>query len=203
MDRFIARNRILQLRLIVVFCLPLVVITRHPWSEGGFTDLLLESLGEVLLFAGVLGRIWATLYIAGRKNERLVTIGPYSICRNPLYLFTALIGAGLLCMFGSLLLVPPVVALFAFTYALTIRKEECFLAERFGEEYAAYAREVPRFLPAVWKYRPDKPGAPPTFEPRLVLRGILDTGVFLLLIPLAEFIEGLHVSGVLPVLLRI
>jgi hypothetical protein len=61
---------------------------------------------------------------------------------------------------------------------------------------------VPRILPRPWRYRGAGPGRSISFDARLVLRGIRDSGLFLLLIPLAELLEHLHVSGVLPVYLR-
>ncbi len=55
--------------------------------------------------------------------------------------------------------------LFAFpVYHVVIRKEEEFLAGKFGEEFAAYARAVPRFLPRLAAPAevpaPGPPGAP-------------------------------------------
>jgi len=54
-----------------------------------------EIFGSCLFFAGTLlagvavtGRAWSLMYISGKKNASLVTVGPYSLCRNPLYFFS-------------------------------------------------------------------------------------------------------------------
>jgi protein-S-isoprenylcysteine O-methyltransferase Ste14 len=43
------------------------------------------------LWPGATLRLWSTLYIGGRKRVVLVSDGPYSLCRNPLYVGTFLI----------------------------------------------------------------------------------------------------------------
>ena len=49
---------------------------------------LIEMAGLVLILVCILGRTWCTLYIGGLKKRELVTAGPYSVVRNPLYVFT-------------------------------------------------------------------------------------------------------------------
>ena len=43
------------------------------------------------------------LYVGGRKNAELVTTGPYSMMRNPLYFFSLLGVAGVGAQTGSVL----------------------------------------------------------------------------------------------------
>ena len=194
---WIQTNRIWISRGIVALSVPIVLVT-HPRGGAG-VHLSLNAAGAVLVAVGVLGRIWATLYIAGRKNIQLVTHGPYSICRNPLYLFSALILLGVLCLFQNALLVLPITVLFCLTYAVTIREEESLLRSLFGASYTDYARRVPRLLPALWKYDCAPLGAPMSMSPGRVMQGVLDTGWALLFVPLSDVVEYLHVTGTLPV----
>ena len=54
----------------------------------------IETLGLALVTVGIGGGLWATLYIGGRKSAVVVSTGPYSITRNPLYLFSSIAAAG-------------------------------------------------------------------------------------------------------------
>ena len=65
----------------------LLFSTNH-WEIGGegvATGLF--TLGMFLVAIGSLGRMWCSLYIAGYKDQVLITQGPYSLTRNPLYFF--------------------------------------------------------------------------------------------------------------------
>lgn len=79
------------------------------------------------------------------RTDRLVTRGPYSITRNPMYLGWRLLYGGLLLFTGSrslLRLLPGVLVATHFV----IRKEERRLDLAFGREHAAYRARVRRYL---------------------------------------------------------
>lgn len=81
-------KRIRVLRFMSLLIIPMALLT-HP-VLGGYTGEVLEQIGMILIVLGVIGRFWATLYIGGHKNKDVITDGPYSICRHPLYLFSSI-----------------------------------------------------------------------------------------------------------------
>jgi protein-S-isoprenylcysteine O-methyltransferase Ste14 len=108
----------------------------RPWSLAA---------GLVLALAGEALRLWASGHI--EKTRALATGGPYAHTRNPLYLGSTLMAAGIAVAAAS-----PWAALAAATYFLAfypavIREESAFLASRFGTEYAQWAAAVPAFWP--------------------------------------------------------
>ena len=81
-----------------------------------------------------------------KNATRLVTSGIYTLSRNPMYVGDAIMLMGIAIWLGSvpsLLLVAPFVA---WIDRFQIPAEERALAEIFGERYAAYGREVRRWL---------------------------------------------------------
>ena len=98
-----------------------------------------------LLYVGI--RIWATLFIGGNKDLRLQTDGPYSICRNPLYVGSFCFALALACLLKSATFATAVVFLFMVYLSFVVRAEEHFLGLRFGEDFANYCRRTPRFWP--------------------------------------------------------
>lgn len=108
--------------------------------------------GVSLAVLGQCLRFWAVgciiLYRGERvKANRLVTWGPYSLARNPLYLANGLIGLGWGIMSGFWGTV-----LFALTFwllygILIVPWEESFLNRKFGKSYISYCRSVGAFCP--------------------------------------------------------
>ncbi|GAB4389622.1 MAG: isoprenylcysteine carboxylmethyltransferase family protein [Thermodesulfovibrionales bacterium] len=194
-------HRLLALKLVAASCLPVVFLTHHGWAENSTLDYFFDWIGYSLIALGVAGRIWASYHIAGRKNAELVTEGPYSICRNPLYLFALLIVLGLLSLLENAVIALPVIVVVSYAYHVAMRNEEKYLSSRHGERYAEYMGSVPRLFPAFWKYR--RAEGRGSFDRRLFMRGVMDTGVFLLLIPVVEALEAMHVHNVLPVLIKV
>ncbi len=143
------RLRLLVTKLLLLAMLPLLLLSRGSHPEGYLVDTVLASAGLTLLLLAAGGRIWASLYLSGRKNSELVTEGPYSLVRNPLYLFSFIgfLGAGL--VFESIILALLMAGIFAVGHWPTMRKEEEDLREIFGEAYEDYARRVPRFIPRI------------------------------------------------------
>ncbi len=140
-------RQMLQLVLLVVS----VLLGRSLGSSAADRALLLSAAALVL--AGGAIRSWAMGYHTWRrvygpgKERSLVTAGPYAVTRNPLYLGTFLIGAGIAAMSGRLWLLIAFSALFIPAHYLIIRWEEGKLVEEFPRVFPAYASEVPRFFP--------------------------------------------------------
>jgi protein-S-isoprenylcysteine O-methyltransferase Ste14 len=104
------------------------------------TALSLE-LGAPLSVAGLFLRGWAAGHLA--KNQQLAVRGPYAFTRNPLYLGTALVAAGLVIAARQPALAALFTAAFALVYLPAIELEEQHLRKLFPE-YEEYARRVPR-----------------------------------------------------------
>jgi hypothetical protein len=99
------------------------------------------AMGAPISIAGLLLRAWAAGHLA--KNQRLAAGGPYAYTRNPLYLGTALVAAGLVAASRQPALAVLFTAAFALVYLPAIELEEQHLRELFPE-YEEYARRVPR-----------------------------------------------------------
>jgi len=139
--------RILVSRIFALAIGALLLVTTSHWNDCVWMRRGLFLVAVLLVGVGALGRMWCSSYIAGRKNAELVTGGPYSVCRNPLYFFSLLGAVGLGFATGTFT-IPALIALgFALKYPGTIRGEEEYLAKRHGEPFAKYTREVPRFWP--------------------------------------------------------
>ena len=164
---------------------------------GEQTHELVEKIGLALIVVCILGRVWCSLYIGGRKVRDLIDNGPYSIVRNPLYVFSFIGAAGIGAQTGSMVVGLACAVVCYIVFAVLVRREEAALIKVHGETYAAYLRSTPRFLPnpALWWDRDTL-----TVQPVRVMRTFADGLVFLLAIPVAEGLEYLKSIHVLPVL---
>jgi protein-S-isoprenylcysteine O-methyltransferase Ste14 len=93
-----------------------------------------------------LGKQW-TYEARVIKGHELITHGPYTIVRNPIYLgmFGLMIATGL--VFATWWAVLLAVVLFLIGNQIRIRAEEQLLRETFGSQFDDYARRVPAFFP--------------------------------------------------------
>ena len=82
------RYRIILSRIAAVAILFFLFTTQSVWeTRNEKVTFFLFLAGMILVGIASLGRMWCSLYIAGYKDDKLVTDGPYSLCRNPLYFF--------------------------------------------------------------------------------------------------------------------
>lgn len=102
-------------------------------------------IGGAFALAGLFVRGFSAGHL--EKNQSLAVSGPYAYTRNPLYLGSAVMGAGFTMASHSWLIALVFVALFLLIYWPVIRREEAFLREAFGESYRRYALETPLFFP--------------------------------------------------------
>jgi protein-S-isoprenylcysteine O-methyltransferase Ste14 len=159
----------------------------------------IEMVGVLLIVIGIAGRLWSTLYIGGRKSVAVVADGPYSITRNPLYVFSSIAAIGVGAQMGSITAAVGFGVACAAAFHLVILREEKFLAANLGADYRAYMAAVPRFFPKLSLYRE---GETAGFRPSFLLVTLLDGLVFLVAMPLFEIIDAAQLSGALPVLFR-
>lgn len=149
-------------------------------------------LGVGLIAVAIIGRSWCTLYIGGRKSHEIVATGPYSVSRNPLYVFSFIGVAGIAAQTGSYLMVAILVAITVAIFLPAIWSEEEALAGRFGAEYLRYRARVPRFGPKFSAWTDME-----TIEvsPKLFWRTAREGMLFLLVLPICEGVEWLQDSG--------
>ncbi len=84
---FLQHYRINALRVAAAIGFGVMAVTAAP-PPLPLLSPFFEIWGITAIFVAIAGRAWVLLYIGGRKNSELVTYGPYSITRNPLYVFS-------------------------------------------------------------------------------------------------------------------
>lgn len=114
-------------------------------------------LGLAFMIVGISFAFWARFFLGRnwsgtvtiKEDHELVRTGPYSVVRHPIYtgVLFALLGTAI--VFGQVrgLLA---VAVAASVLYLKLRREELFMTELFGTEYAQYKQKVKRLIPFVW-----------------------------------------------------
>jgi len=191
------RKRILFGKILVVLVVAVAVVSQHQHDEDAFLDVAFECCGAICLAGAAIGRLWVAAFISGSKQQRLVTDGPYSISRNPLYFFSffGFLGTGL--AFESFTLTGVMVLIFFFTHWPAILREEEKLRFLFGAQFEEYARYVPRFFPRPWRFHnPDEI----TLSPSVFSKAFLDCCLIGLVFSLTHLIEWAHLHSILPTL---
>lgn len=193
-EPFSTAHRMFWSRLVAAALVIYVLIDYPPTLFPRWIRDLAELLGLALLAFAAFGRVWCLIFVAGKKNEALVTDGPYSVVRNPLYLFSfvGVVGFGLAV--ENPLLASFLAVLFGVYYSGVVSKEERFLDSTFGAAFRDYCAGTRRWFPDLRRYR-----EPPTVTvcPRKIRRGMLDAMWFIWVFLLWELIEAFHPSGLL------
>ena len=116
-------------------------------------------MGVPFTVVGEFLRVWAVGYAGASTRARtlgaardLVTTGPYSYVRNPLYLGNFLLSLGVCLIAGVYWLVAVLVVGYFCQYLPIIAVEEAYLLESCGSVYQTYRERVPRFLPQFRRY---------------------------------------------------
>ena len=102
------------------------------------------AAGLPLAVLGLALRAWAAGCLA--KDRQLATGGPYAYTRNPLYLGTLVVAAGLALAARSLGLAALFAAFFVLVYLPVIQNEQQHLGKLFPQ-YPSYAAAVPALWP--------------------------------------------------------
>lgn len=197
----VEKLRIPVTRLVCVAILGLILLSNSAWDGAGHTASgLMFSAGIFLVGVASLGRLWCTLYIAGYKTENLVTDGPYSISRNPLYFFSLIGAVGIGLGTETLTITAIILLSFAIYYPFVILSEEKRLMAIHNADFTSYMARTPRFFPRLSALR-----EPQTYTVRPVLfrKHAMSALWFVWVMGLLELVEILHRTSILPVLTKI
>ena len=135
------------------------------WGLPAWAATLLVLIGCALIAAGLALWVW-TLRLFMRigkgtlapwdPTRHLVVEGPYSRVRNPMITAVLAVLIGEAALFGSEGLIIWGALFFAVNWVYFVLHEEPGLERRFGDDYRAYRRNVPRWIPrrTSWTPRP-------------------------------------------------
>lgn len=145
---------------VVTGLIPIAILiatgTDVGWGLDGIAAVVPVLFGLVLLGAGFALWLWTVRLFARigdgtlapwDPTRHLVAEGPYRHVRNPMIAGVIAFLAGEAALFGSLPLLGWAAAFFAINHIGFLVYEEPGLEKRFGEDYRAYRRSVPRWLP--------------------------------------------------------
>lgn len=131
--------------------LPGLLISVVLLNRVGFT------IGTILTVTGYAATIWCynimgnawRIGINPEESNQLITSGPYSRIRHPIYAFQAMMLLGTVCLLPTTCSV----AVFALHLALVLLKakdEEAYLLKRHGSNYREHVEKTWRLLPKIW-----------------------------------------------------
>jgi protein-S-isoprenylcysteine O-methyltransferase Ste14 len=176
---FRQRIRIQILWLLSFFLIATVLTTQPLIPYNTFWHSAMVACGEITLIFGILGRLWSALYVGGRKNLELVTDGPYSLCRNPLYFSSMLAVIGACLISGSIVVATLFPAAFLVVFLYTARREARHLSSVFGGLFDEYARRTPLLIPNLRAFR----GTDVRISSEVLMKTARDSVFLILLIP--------------------
>jgi protein-S-isoprenylcysteine O-methyltransferase Ste14 len=154
--------------VVFLILLPLLIVKAGPRLDTlfGFQGFPVGPatylLGGLMVGVGLFFGLWSNYvqFTRGRgtplpvmPTQELLIQGPYRYCRNPMTLGTVLAYLGIGVLAGTVSGIVIVIC-FGLLLVLYITKlEEGELAERFGEAYLQYKREVPFLIPRLLKHK--------------------------------------------------
>ncbi|MCK4825579.1 isoprenylcysteine carboxylmethyltransferase family protein [bacterium] len=187
------KYRIFLSRIAAVIGLFFLCSTQSYWETKNETlTFSLFFIGMILVAIASLGRMWCSLYIAGYKDNKLITEGPYSICRNPLYFFSMIGVVGIGCSTETFTFPIVFIILFALYYPFIIKSEEKRLKQLFGVEFEEYTKRVPAFFPRLSIFaEPENYSV----KPAVYRKHIFSALWFIWIVGILEVIEGMREIG--------
>ncbi|MEJ2655825.1 MAG: isoprenylcysteine carboxylmethyltransferase family protein, partial [Desulfobacterales bacterium] len=141
-----------------------------------------------------------SVYIAGYKTDHIVTKGPYSMCRNPLYFFSLLGALGVGFATESFLIPSLILIAFAAYYPIVIMSEETEMAKLHKNEFENYFKKVPRFFPKISNLTEPEEYI---IKPRVFKVHIMSALWFIWILGILEVIGGLQDLQVFPMIFKI
>jgi len=144
----------------VLFFTPCILLWQPlPLKLSAPARTVVLALGALLLFPGLALSLWGRITLGEmyhvssstgvqlHADHRLVTHGPFAAVRHPMYLGLIVAATGGLLIYRTWTLVFLVLAFLGLSSRA--RREDEALAAEFGEEWEAYRRRVPGWIPRI------------------------------------------------------
>ena len=198
-DHLVAKWRTTVSKLFGALLLLMIFFSGSHWHIQQTllgTGLFLSGL--ILCGIGTLGRLWCSTYIAGYKDDRLIIQGPYALCRNPLYFFSAVGALGVTLATETFSIPLLTLIVFGLYYPSVIKDEESLLEEKYSTAYQHYKTTTPRFIPRFSLFTEP---AEYLIRPSVLRRHFRDVIWFIWLFGIISSIVKLHGYGYLPSLI--
>ena len=197
---FIVSQRTTLTRIFAGGLIVLLLISSSYWEDVFMVEGSLFLLGALMVGVATVGRLWCSLYISGYKTKSLVTGGPYSMCRNPLYFFS-LLGAVGIGLATETVVIPLIILLvFGLYYPTVMKEEEKELREIHKEKFMAYCKTTPRFFPKISNfYEPEEY----LVRPKIFKKSLFEVLWFVWILGILELAEALRKAGIIPNLFQL
>ena len=111
----------------------LVLVLAEPSGRSLAIGMSIAAAGEAI-------RIWAAGHL--RKSREVTVSGPYRWVAHPLYVGSAVMGAGLAFAAMSIPVAVLIVVYLVATLTAAIKSEEAYLRRTFGDQYDLYKNGV-------------------------------------------------------------
>ena len=180
-----------RIHISIVFAITTILILvflPQNWADSSWQVILLNTFASVLVGCCAIGRVYCTAFLGGFKNQRVISDGPFSVVRNPLYVCSYIGILGIACGSNNIIILILMPIFFAVLFHRLVKREETFLLQRFGDEFKEYLKTVPRFIPKLSLYT-----APETIEmcPKYLLNAIKDAVWWFTALPLLRLLQSL------------
>jgi len=136
---------IIAVSLLTSGSLPLTGLLRIAISTLGATALYIS-----IALALAIHRSYPARHDKPEDIGKLLTEGPYELCRHPLYFFTMITQISIPLTLASLIGLLVAISL-APAWLLLVKVEERELIDYWGEEYLNYMKRVPALIPDLRK----------------------------------------------------
>ncbi len=191
--------RIGSLRVVAVGLSLIILFHGTSWNDGSVVPEAMVWAGAVLIALAIGGRMWTRIFLGHRKAWQVVSDGPYSIVRHPLYMFSIIGTVGIGAQSESLVMMLAIVLPVSLTLYWMTGIEEADLTLRFGEAYRAYQARTPRFWPkpSLWT-----PSQVTSIDYKMVARTLCESSLMALAIPIFIGLRSAHAAHLIEVLYR-
>lgn len=124
-----------------------------PWIGEPLSDMLVMTgwvlvAGVVAIDVSAMRTLWKarTTIMPHRASDHLVTNGPFSFTRNPIYLANTMLVIGIGLISEIVWFLPLAIVAAFVTQTMAIKPEERHLDLHFGKRYRDYSKRVRRWI---------------------------------------------------------